>query len=77
MRAVARDGIDDVSRFFGIRWDSPGSSRLRIRSASLVADPSIYVSQIFLFSTDDKLLLSALLFAFSESGSSATEIARR
>ena len=24
-------GIDDVSRFFGIRWDSPGSSRLRIR----------------------------------------------
>jgi uncharacterized protein (TIGR00369 family) len=28
---VAREGIDDVSRFFGIRWDDPETSRLTIR----------------------------------------------
>jgi acyl-CoA thioesterase len=29
--AVAREGIDDVSRFFGIRWDDPGTARFSIR----------------------------------------------
>lgn len=28
---MAREGIDDVSRFFGLRWDSPTSSRFTIR----------------------------------------------
>jgi uncharacterized protein (TIGR00369 family) len=28
---VAREGIDDVSRFFGILWDDPDTSRLTIR----------------------------------------------
>ena len=28
---MAREGIDDVSRFFGIRWDSPERSRFTIR----------------------------------------------
>jgi uncharacterized protein (TIGR00369 family) len=28
---VAREGIDDVSRFFGIRWDDPGTARFSIR----------------------------------------------
>src|SRR3954454_25406666 len=28
---MAREGIDDVSRFFGIRWDDPDTSRLTIR----------------------------------------------
>jgi uncharacterized protein (TIGR00369 family) len=28
---MAREGIDDVSRFFGIRWDDPDSSRMTIR----------------------------------------------
>jgi uncharacterized protein (TIGR00369 family) len=28
---VAREGIDDVSRFFGIRWESPERSRFTIR----------------------------------------------
>jgi uncharacterized protein (TIGR00369 family) len=28
---VSRKGIDDVSRFFGIRWDDPETSRLTIR----------------------------------------------
>jgi acyl-CoA thioesterase len=27
---VSRKGIDDVSRFFGIRWDDPETSRLTI-----------------------------------------------
>jgi uncharacterized protein (TIGR00369 family) len=26
-----REGIDDVSRFFGIRWEAPETSRLTIR----------------------------------------------
>src|SRR3954469_3644117 len=30
-RAVAREGIDDVSRFFGLRWDDPETSRFTIR----------------------------------------------
>jgi uncharacterized protein (TIGR00369 family) len=28
---VAREGIDGVSRWFGIRWDSPTTARLTIR----------------------------------------------
>ena len=28
---MAREGIDDVSRFFGIRWESPERSRFTIR----------------------------------------------
>jgi uncharacterized protein (TIGR00369 family) len=28
---VARQGIDDVSRFFGLRWDSPERARFTIR----------------------------------------------
>jgi uncharacterized protein (TIGR00369 family) len=28
---VAREGIDDVSRWFGIRWDSETTARLTIR----------------------------------------------
>jgi uncharacterized protein (TIGR00369 family) len=28
---MAREGIDDVSRFFGIRWDDPGTARFSIR----------------------------------------------
>jgi uncharacterized protein (TIGR00369 family) len=28
---VAREGIDDVSRFFGIRWSDPDSSQMTIR----------------------------------------------
>ena len=28
---MANEGIDDVSRWFGIRWDDPGRSRLTIR----------------------------------------------
>jgi uncharacterized protein (TIGR00369 family) len=28
---MAREGIDDVSRFFGIRWDDPGTARFTIR----------------------------------------------
>jgi uncharacterized protein (TIGR00369 family) len=28
---VAREGIDDVSRWFGIRWDAADTSRLTIR----------------------------------------------
>jgi 1,4-dihydroxy-2-naphthoyl-CoA hydrolase len=28
---MAREGIDDVSRWFGIRWDSPSTSRFTIR----------------------------------------------
>jgi uncharacterized protein (TIGR00369 family) len=28
---MAREGIDDVSRFFGIRWDDPGRARFTIR----------------------------------------------
>jgi uncharacterized protein (TIGR00369 family) len=28
---MAREGIDDVSRFFGIRWDDPERARLTIR----------------------------------------------
>jgi acyl-coenzyme A thioesterase PaaI-like protein len=28
---VSRAGIDDVSRFFGIRWDSPDTARFAIR----------------------------------------------
>ena len=28
---MAREGIDDVSRWFGIRWDSPTKSRFKIR----------------------------------------------
>jgi uncharacterized protein (TIGR00369 family) len=28
---VAREGIDDVSRFFGIRWDDPGTARFTVR----------------------------------------------
>ena len=30
-RAVAREGIDDVSRFFGIHWDDPETARFEIR----------------------------------------------
>src|SRR3954471_12836197 len=30
-RAVSREGIDEVSRWFGIRWDDPETSRLTIR----------------------------------------------
>jgi uncharacterized protein (TIGR00369 family) len=29
--AVAREGIDDVSRFFGIRWDDPETARITVR----------------------------------------------
>src|SRR3954463_6579538 len=28
---MAREGIDDVSRFFGIRWDDPDTARFTIR----------------------------------------------
>ena len=28
---MAREGIDDVSRFFGIRWETPERSRFTIR----------------------------------------------
>src|SRR3954454_24340964 len=28
---MAREGIDDVSRFFGILWDDPDTSRFTIR----------------------------------------------
>jgi uncharacterized protein (TIGR00369 family) len=28
---VSREGIDEVSRWFGIRWDDPETSRLTIR----------------------------------------------
>ena len=28
---MARDGIDGVSRFFGIRWESPEKARIEIR----------------------------------------------
>jgi uncharacterized protein (TIGR00369 family) len=28
---TAREGIDDVSRFFGIRWDDPSTARFTIR----------------------------------------------
>jgi uncharacterized protein (TIGR00369 family) len=28
---MARDGIDGVSRFFGIRWESPNKARIEIR----------------------------------------------
>jgi uncharacterized protein (TIGR00369 family) len=28
---VAREGIDDVSRFFGVRWEDPCTSRFTIR----------------------------------------------
>jgi uncharacterized protein (TIGR00369 family) len=28
---AAREGIDGVSRFFGIRWDDPGTARFSIR----------------------------------------------
>ena len=28
---MAREGIDDVSRWFGIRWDSPATARFTIR----------------------------------------------
>ena len=28
---MSREGIDDVSRFFGIRWDDPGTARFAIR----------------------------------------------
>ena len=28
---MAREGIDGVSRFFGIRWDDPGTARISIR----------------------------------------------
>ncbi len=28
---MAREGIDDVSRFFGIRWEDPCTSRFTIR----------------------------------------------
>ena len=31
MPAVARAGIDDVSRFFGIRWDDAETARMAIR----------------------------------------------
>ena len=31
MPAVAREGIDDVSRFFGIRWDDPETARFTVR----------------------------------------------
>jgi 1,4-dihydroxy-2-naphthoyl-CoA hydrolase len=30
-RAVARGGIDDMSRFVGIQWDDEATSRLKIR----------------------------------------------
>jgi uncharacterized protein (TIGR00369 family) len=29
--AVAREGIDDVSRFFGIRWEDPETARFAVR----------------------------------------------
>lgn len=29
--AVTRAGIDDVSRWFGIRWDSPETARMEVR----------------------------------------------
>ena len=29
-RAVARAGIDEVSRWFGIRWDSPETARMEV-----------------------------------------------
>lgn len=28
---MAREGIDDVSRFFGIRWDDPETARFTVR----------------------------------------------
>jgi uncharacterized protein (TIGR00369 family) len=28
---MSREGIDGVSRFFGIRWDDPGTARFEIR----------------------------------------------
>ena len=28
---MAREGIDDVSRWFGILWDDPNTSRMKIR----------------------------------------------
>jgi uncharacterized protein (TIGR00369 family) len=28
---MSREGIDGVSRFFGIRWDDPGTARFTIR----------------------------------------------
>ena len=31
MPAVAREGIDDVSRFFGIRWDDADTARFTVR----------------------------------------------
>src|SRR5256885_9009020 len=31
LAAVAREGIDGVSRWFGIRWDDPSTARLSVR----------------------------------------------
>src|SRR5690242_6877334 len=31
VRAMTDAGIDEVSRWFGIRWDDPGTSRMEIR----------------------------------------------
>jgi len=28
---VAREGIDGVSRWFGIQWDDPSTARMRVR----------------------------------------------
>jgi uncharacterized protein (TIGR00369 family) len=67
---VAREGIDDVSRFFGIRWEDPCTSRFTIRPDLINAGGLL--SGVATYALVDYTMGSALWAQTSEEESIAT-----
>src|SRR5215212_1289985 len=69
-RAVANEGIDDVSRWFGIRWDDPRAARLEIRDELINAGGLL--SGVATYALVDYSMGSALWAETSDEESIAT-----
>ena len=67
---MAREGIDDVSRFFGIRWDDPETARLTVRPELINAGGLL--SGVATYALVDYTMGSALWAQTSDEESIAT-----
>ncbi len=66
----SREGIDGVSRFFGIRWDDPGTARFEIRPELINAGGML--SGVATYALVDYTMGSALWKQTSDEESIAT-----
>src|SRR4051812_17346501 len=69
-RAVERAGIDDVSRWFGIRWDAPDTARMPVRAELINAGGML--SGVATYALVDYTMGSALWAQTSDEESIAT-----